>query len=426
MSHLEKRKDRWYAVLTIPEDLRPHFKKLRHVKSTGTADKHKAQAVAFRLVAEWKEEFSVLRGETPAKDISAIDTALAIRQQLEDAGEEGDQFTITEHDHLRQVIHEIVEQKVVAGDLATADAIHNIALMGRDPLSSYLDDWEAQLHVKPKQAERMRKDAELLAEYFPYVSDITARKAREWAQHLMTKAGRSGEGVGFVSVERIFSAARSVWQYLQEIGKAPDELEPLKTPPFIKRQKVKQGKQSWVPFSPDEVVTILAEANKKGDDTLSDLIQLGMYTGARINELCHLKCSECTDEVLSITDSKTAAGVREVPVHSVIKPLVKRLLETSKDGYLLSRLPSNKYGSRSDAIGKRFGRLKTAIGHPPLKVFHSIRKTVTTMLENAGITENLTADIIGHDKPRLTYGLYSGGHNLERKREAIELLRYNH
>lgn len=425
MSHLEKRKDRWYAVLTIPEDLRPHYKKLRHVKSTGTADKHKAQAVAFRLVAEWKEEFSVLRGEAPAKDISAIDTALAIRQQLEEAGEVGDEFTITEYDQLRSVIEDIVQQKASTGDVASADAIHKIALMGHEPFSSYLDDWEAQLHVKPKQAERMKKDAELLAEYFPYVSDITAPKAREWAQHLMTKAGRNGEGVGFVSVERIFSAARSVWQYMQEIGKAPDELEPLKTPPFIKRQKLKQGKQSWVPFTPDEVVAILAEANKKGDNTLSDLIQLGMYTGARINELCHLKCSECTEEVLSITDSKTAAGVREVPVHSIIKPLVKRLLETSKDGYLLSRLPSNKYGSRSDAIGKRFGRLKTAMGHSPLKVFHSIRKTVTTMLENAGVTENLTADIIGHDKPRITYGLYSDGHSLDSKRGAVELIQYS-
>lgn len=425
MSHLEKRKDRWYAVLTIPEDLRHHYKKIRHVKSTGTADKHKAQTLAYKLVAEWKEEFSILRGETAARDISVIDTALAIRQQLEEAGEEGDEFTITEHDHLRQVIHDIVEQKKDAGDMVTAGAIHNIALMGRDPLITYLDDWEAQLHVKPKQAERMRKDAELLADYFPYVSDVTAPKAREWAQHLMTKAGRSGEGVGFVSVERIFSAARSVWQYLQEIGKAPDELEPLKTPPFIKRQKVKQGKQSWVPFTPDEVVTILAETNKKGDDTLSSLIQLGMYTGARINELCHLKCSECTEEVLSITDSKTAAGIREVPVHSAIKPLVRRLLETSKDGYLLSRLPSNKYGSRSDAIGKRFGRLKTSMGFSSLKVFHSIRKTVTTMLENAGVTENLTADIIGHDKPRLTYGLYSDGHSIQKKREAIELLHYD-
>ena len=35
-------------------------------------------------------------------------------------------------------------------------------------------------------------------------------------------------------------------------------------------------------------------------------------------------------------------------------------------------------------------------------------------LSNAlGISENLAADIVGHEKPRITYGLYSGGSSLE-------------
>jgi hypothetical protein len=35
---------------------------------------------------------------------------------------------------------------------------------------------------------------------------------------------------------------------------------------------------------------------------------------------------------------------------------------------------------------------------------------------------NRTADTIGHDKPTMTYGLYSGGASLKVKREAIEKL----
>lgn len=42
-------------------------------------------------------------------------------------------------------------------------------------------------------------------------------------------------------------------------------------------------------------------------------------------------------------------------------------------------------------------------------MFHSIRKTVITMLENAGVSENVAADIVGHEKPRIAYGPYSGG-----------------
>jgi len=427
MSHLEKRKDRYYAILTIPEELRHHFMgKMRHVKSTGTGDKKKAQAIAFRLVAEWKEEFSILRGEMPTTGITTLETALALRKQLEESGEAGDQFNTTEYDQIRMVIEDIVEQKVKAGDSATATAIYNIALKGQEPVSTYLDDWEAQLLVKPKHIERMRKDAELLVENFPFISDISSTKAREWAHYLHTNGGRNGEGLGVSSIERIFGASRDLWGYLQEIGKAPHDLEPLKTPAFIKRLKKSQGETPWIPFTNAEIVTILNTAigTKKPHQPLIDLIQLGMYTGARIGELCHLKCSECSEDVLSITDSKTDAGIREVPVHTMIKPIVRRLLETSKDGYLLSGLPVDKYGNRSDAIGKRFGRLKKRMGFPPLKVYHSIRKTVITILENAGVTENLTADIVGHDKPRITYGLYSDGHSLEKKREAVELIGY--
>ena len=57
-------------------------------------------------------------------------------------------------------------------------------------------------------------------------------------------------------------------------------------------------------------------------------------------------------------------------------------------------------------------------------MIHSIRKTLTTLLENAGISENLAADIVGHEKPRITYGRYSGGANLDVKRDALEKISY--
>lgn len=88
-------------------------------------------------------------------------------------------------------------------------------------------------------------------------------------------------------------------------------------------------------------------------------------------------------------------------------------------------MSANKYGDRSNAVGKRFGRLKTDGGFGAQHVFHSIRKTVATLLENAGVTENIAADIIGHDKPTMTYGLYSGGNSLETKRTALEKISYH-
>ena len=53
------------------------------------------------------------------------------------------------------------------------------------------------------------------------------------------------------------------------------------------------------------------------------------------------------------------------------------------------------------------------------EVFHSIRKTLITLLENAGVPEGVAADIARREKQSMTYGLYSIGSVLEIKREAL-------
>ena len=101
-----------------------------------------------------------------------------------------------------------------------------------------------------------------------------------------------------------------------------------------------------------------------------------------------------------------------------------RLIDDSADGYVLSGLSVNKYGDRSNAVGKRFGRLKKDLDFGKQHVFHSICKTVVTILENAGVPENVVADIVGHEKTTMTYGLYSGGLSLVVKHEALNKLTY--
>lgn len=80
---------------------------------------------------------------------------------------------------------------------------------------------------------------------------------------------------------------------------------------------------------------------------------------------------------------------------------------------------------RDNAVGKRFGRLKTEAwvnGHERKKCFHSIRKFVVTSLERGGIKESVTADLVGHKKNTITYGVYSGGSALRDIAEAVAVL----
>jgi hypothetical protein len=46
------------------------------------------------------------------------------------------------------------------------------------------------------------------------------------------------------------------------------------------------------------------------------------------------------------------------------------------------------------------------------------------MPKNTKATERAYSFIVGHEKPRITYGFYSGGARLSVKAEAIERIRY--
>jgi integrase len=74
------------------------------------------------------------------------------------------------------------------------------------------------------------------------------------------------------------------------------------------------------------------------------------------------------------------------------------------------------------AVGKRFGRLKRSLGFGDDLVFHSIRKTFATVCEQQGINEGVAADLLGHEKQTMTYGLYSGGSSVTQKKTVIDII----
>lgn len=291
--------------------------------------------------------------------------------------------------------------------------------------NQYLETWKAQIKLAAKTKDQMVKDVGLLLAEFPTLQGINKAAVRRWIDKLVAA------GAGDSSIRRILSFCRNYWKYLQRYEAVDKESAPF-TGVFESAPKGSRKVTNFA-YDPADVVKLWQAATTRRmgpvgstdtDTQLADLIALGAFTGARIEELCSLKTSRVFDDSFRIEDAKTAAGWREVPIHSFIAPLVKRLKEASTDGYLLSGLTFNKYKDRSNAIGKRYGRLKKAEGFPDTHTFHSYRSTVSTLLENAKVPEGIAADIIGHDKPSMTYGLYSGGADMVSKREALEKVRY--
>lgn len=192
---------------------------------------------------------------------------------------------------------------------------------------------------------------------------------------------------------------------------------------------IKGESAPWEAFTKEDVEKLHALALEKKDQPLADLIAVGAYTGARLEEIGRIHRDNITfkDGVpisFHIEQAKTTAGEREVPIHPKIAGLFSSLLEGSKDGFLFEG-GHNKYGNRLDPLSKRFGRLKTAAGFDKQFVFHSIRKTTITLMHQAGADIAVMPAVVGHEHSSFTLSRYSAGPSMPQKRQVIELLSFD-
>ena len=223
------------------------------------------------------------------------------------------------------------------------------------------------------------------------------------------------------TVSKLMSTYRVFWKYLEQVT-GTDLDDPFRdvVPKGGRKTKAAVAAERKA-FPPEDIPRLIKECPFTD---LKHLITLAAYTGCRIEELCSLKLTQVKDDRLVIEDAKSAASNRDVPIHKEIAQLVARLVDTSTDEYLLCDLTFNMYGDRSNAIGKRFGRLKAQLGYDRRYVFHSIRKTFTSRLEAAGVPELLAARLLGHEVKTISYGLYSSGSTFTQLQDAINHVDY--
>lgn len=147
----------------------------------------------------------------------------------------------------------------------------------------------------------------------------------------------------------------------------------------------------------------------------TDIVLLLLYTGMRSKELRTLlkKNVNRKQKYFDITQSKTKAGIRIVPIHPRIQPIVNRLLQ--QDGkYLLG--PKLSYAQLS-AI---FNKVMAAI-HAKHST-HDCRHTVATLLNAADANPNAVRMILGHAGGNVTDAVYTHK-SLPQLRRAIQLLK---
>lgn len=423
--YLERRRRRFYAVHDIPADVQGIIGRRRFVQSLQCEDRPTAERRAAVLAPRWLTEIARARRVSP----DAIERdALFWRATYREAPPQ-------EKEGVREMIEEEAHQRVIGSAIAKgildydqpgfdelpahAEARRFVGIATGEVLrlDEHLEEYLGTLRNEAKTVDMKRSTISKFCDEFPFTSEVHRKDVQRWVNRLL-EAGKA-----LATVRRALSELRGYWAYLQSIEAVSQDALPFSGLAVPKTGKGEQGEEREA-FEPGQVVDFHHLALTKGDGALADLIVLGMWTGCRIEELCSLRTEQVKADHFSVEDAKTPAGWRKIPIHPKLAPTLTRLVRESKDGYVMSGLTPNKYEDRSPAMSKRFGRLKTSCGFGRKYGYHSIRHTVATLFENAGVPENVAADIIGHDKPTMTYGLYSGGASLATKREAIDRLDY--
>lgn len=158
------------------------------------------------------------------------------------------------------------------------------------------------------------------------------------------------------------------------------------------------------------------QINKVWKSTMpeKDIVLLLLYTGMRISELLNLKKKnvKLRSKYFDITQSKTAAGIRIIPIHDSILPLVINLMMIPGK-YLIP--DCRTYATGADRFNKVMKALK--IKHSP----HDCRHTVRSILNEKDANQAAIDRLLGHCSKSIGDAVYTHV-RLPQLRKTLRLL----
>ncbi|WP_321163402.1 DUF6538 domain-containing protein [Sphingomonas sp. Leaf38] len=286
-----------------------------------------------------------------------------------------------------------------------------------------LDRWAAERGVVPKGKDTHKSVAEWFyarTERKP-VEQITRQDVLAFKDKLLT------EGQTVSNTNMKLSRLRTLigWAY-------QNDLAPTNVAEGISVKVADSGKTQRLPFSLPELQAIFASpVYANGDRPKGGRLEaaywlplLGLFTGARLEEIGQLRVSDVqlkeypdqdgkmlsgwflsiaagTDELGQANRIKNAASERLVPLHPELERLgfityVEKLAD--QKGRVFPDLKPNIYGRHTAKWGEWFGRyLRTVCGvADKRKVFHSFRHTFKDYTRRARIAEGVQRQLMGH------------------------------
>jgi len=240
----------------------------------------------------------------------------------------------------------------------------------------------------------------------PFIQDIGPGDVTRFQEQL------NSNGNNLRTIDNKVATLRALFNFAKKQGYYFAENPAGNRSLLSKKEKIRER---FSIFTLDEIKLIyssdfLKERKIKKPDYYWTLV-LTLLTGLRIGEVTSLKAEQlrfCPSFVsLKITDSKTIAGIREVPIPIEIMQTGFGDFIKGKAGPLFKYTAREGYGT-GNAAGQMFGRHVDAVGIEDKKlVFHSLRKFLNDYFQKGGMEFEPRCQFLGHEVDSVNVSLYT-------------------
>ena len=230
-------------------------------------------------------------------------------------------------------------------------------------------------------------------------------------------------GLADSTVNKLLAKLCAVMNWANQNGHVPHD--------YTKGLKVKNVRSLRRAFTEDELAKVMITINEEREPHKRLFGTLAVITGARCGELTQLTKADVIESgngghlCIDINDSngktiKTAASARLVPLidkaHGFnlqeFREWAKALPSDDSLVFSMSRDVASKWFNETvlpKALPERTGDL----------VLHSLRHTLATLFKQAGVSESVAGDVLGHTGQGITFGLYGKAKAVDQMAEGL-------
>ena len=456
-THVDRKYLEWHGQqyrvqVKVPEKARAILGKNRLVKPLHTDSLANANRLKHRVIAELKEEIARALLEAKRRSRQEADQLMeeAFTWRADVEAERQRPQELDDHDSpigsdvVQDFLYERAQEVEKTEGVDRASTFYKVAMGHETPITSLVDTWLAErADMRPRQRIDYRRAVSKFAAWLMEVKlpgsleGVDRKIAGRYVSEAMV-----GRGVHWKTANKDISALSGYWKWLIKKGYREVNIWTNQSLPKIKAKSDAQRPKR--PFTDEEVSTLL---HGVADPLVLDAGTVAALSGMRNEEIARLKVADCVDGVFRVTDAKTRAGMRDVPIHPDLRKLVERRTQNKAPAaYLFDELQDPPPGSameRGQGITKRFVTIRRQLGvdervpgsRQSRIDFHSfrrwfIRKAIDALHQGAkGYDQWTIADVVGHDRETsvaglgMTMGRYPGAAPLDAKRACVSAVK---